>query len=343
MQRLRAIAIALATALAGAAAFVALGVPAGALVGSTVAVAAISLAGLKPDVPTVLRNVAFATIGASLGAGVSPHILSDLARFPVSLAGLTVTLALVMVLSNAILMRRFGFRRTDALLATSPGAMSYSLSLATSRPDLDVDVAAVMTLQSFRLLLITIALPPIVAAIDGYGASAHAALDAHFLGVLPSAVLIALSAVVGAGFERLGVPAAYLLAGVAVSGLGHGFEVVEGRPATAIAFAGFALAGAVIGYRFARVNRTMLRRLLGAGLLITTTAVVISGIGSAVIAAVLGLPFGQVWVSFAPGGVEGMSAMALTLGYDPVYVATHHIFRLLCLLVALPLLIRGRG
>ena len=53
----------------------------------------------------------------------------------------------------------------------------------------------------------------------------------------------------------------------------------------------------------------------------------------------LDLPFGQVWVSFAPGGVEGMSSMALALGYDPVYVATHHVFRILLLIAILPVLI----
>ena len=339
---LRPTAIALGAALPGAIAFAALGVPAGALVGATVAVTIVALAGLKPDVPAALRNLAFATIGASLGAGITPHIFADLARFPVSLAALTVTLALVMVLSNAILMRRFGLGRTDALLATSPGAMSYSLSLAVSRPTMNVDVPVVMTLQSLRLVLITIALPLIVSAIDGHDAATHATLPAHFLEPLPTVFLIALSAAVGMVFDRIGVPAAYLLAGVAVSGLGHGFEVVEGRPATAIAFAGFALAGAVIGSRFARLNRATLRRLVGAGILITTIAVAISGAASAAVAAALDLPFGQVWVSFAPGGVEGMSAMALALGYDPVYVATHHIFRLLCLLVALPLLMRGR-
>ena len=57
-------------------------------------------------------------------------------------------------------------------------------------------------------------------------------------------------------------------------------------------------------------------------------------------AALLGLPFGQVWVSYAPGGVEGMSAMALSLGYDPAYVATHHIFRLLLIIAVLPLFMR---
>ena len=56
----------------------------------------------------------------------------------------------------------------------------------------------------------------------------------------------------------------------------------------------------------------------------------------------LDMPFGQVWVAFAPGGVEGMAAMALALDFDPAYVAAHHLLRLLALALVLPLLMRGR-
>jgi uncharacterized membrane protein AbrB (regulator of aidB expression) len=47
-------------------------------------------------------------------------------------------------------------------------------------------------------------------------------------------------------------------------------------------------------------------------------------------------------VAFAPGGVEAMAAMALSMDYDPAFVATHHVFRLLFLMALLPLLL-GRS
>ena len=37
-----------------------------------------------------------------------------------------------------------------------------------------------------------------------------------------------------------------------------------------------------------------------------------------------------------------MSSMALALGYDPVYVATHHVFRILTLFAAMPFLVGRR-
>ncbi|RAI03232.1 hypothetical protein DLJ53_01540 [Acuticoccus sediminis] len=338
---MRGILVALVPALAGAALCLVLGVPAGALIGSTLAVTAVALAKLGPRVPQTLRDTAFATIGVTLGSGVTPHLLSDLARFPLSLAALTVTIVIVMTVSGYILRRGFGIDRPTAILATSPGAMSYALSLSVSGGSARPDTQTVMTLQSLRLLLITIVLPPLIAEIDATTGMPHPAVAAMpVLTLLPSILLIALAFGVGILFGRIRVPAAFLLAGVVTSGIAHGVGLVEGRPSAILTFIGFSLAGAVIGERFGRLDRQTLRHLLLAGLISAGIAVGLSGVVSIGVAEVLGLPFGQVWVSFAPGGVEGMGAMALALGYDPVYVATHHIFRLLLLIAVLPVMLR---
>lgn len=337
----RAVALALGPALAGAGLAAWIGVPAGALIGATLAVTAVALLRFGPSVPSAMRDTAFATIGVTLGSGVTPHLLDDLARFPLSLAALTVTVLAVMAVSGLVLRAVFGMDRATTILATSPGAMSYALSLAVAGGHAKPDMPTVMALQSLRLLLITVALPPLIAMIDAASGMAHPVFVAHDpLDLLPSVLLIGVAFAVGVAFVRLKVPAAHLLAGVVVSGLAHGVGLVEGRPSGVLTFIGFALAGAVIGARFDRVSGTALRHLILAGLAATTVAVTISGLVSVVVARVLSLPFGQVWVAFAPGGVEGMGAMALAMGYDPVYVATHHIFRLLLLIAVLPLLLR---
>jgi hypothetical protein len=335
----RGIALALGPALAGAALCTGLGVPAGALIGASLAVTAVALSGLGPTVPQAFRDIAFATIGITLGSGVTPDILSDVMRFPVSLAALTATVAAVMVFCSLALTRLFGLNAPTAALAASPGALAYALSLSLSSDKGGPDTPAVMTLQSLRLLLITLFLPPAIALLEP-GTGAAAAYVPEPLALPHSVVLIALGAAAGLGFRRLRVPSAFLLAGFAVSGLAHGVGIVEGRPAPLLTFVGFTFAGAVIGERFGRVSRQMLRRLLLAGVTATAIAVIISGLASGAVAALLDLPFGQVWVSFAPGGVEGMSAMALALGYDPVYVATHHVYRMLLLIAVLPLVLR---
>lgn len=72
----------------------------------------------------------------------------------------------------------------------------------------------------------------------------------------------------------------------------------------------------------------------------TGTAALVSAIFAILTSDLMSLPFGQVWVAFAPGGVEVMSAMGLALGYDPAYVAIHHLVRILILILAIPLFLR---
>ena len=329
----------LAIALAGAAALGALGVPAAALLGATVAVTLAALSGLDARVPGPLRDLGFTTIGVLLGVGITPDILDDLARFPASLAALVVTTLAILAAGPPLLRRGFGADRDTATLAMSPGALSYTLALATVEGVGRGDVQAITVVQSLRLLLITLLLPPVVAFGDGATAAGPVAA-APALGLPVSALLIALAWGLGLGCRAVRTPAPFLVAGVIASGLAHGLGWLEGPPAEPLTFVGFAVAGAVIGSRFASITGLTLRRHLVAGAAAAAMALSISAAASAAVAHHLDLPFGQVWIAFAPGGVEAMSAMALALDYDPVYVATHHVFRLVLLMGLLPWLLR---
>ena len=325
---------ALAAGAAGAALLTWAGAPAAALVGSTVAVTALALLGGRPSVPAPLRDAAFATIGLTLGSGVTPDLMSDIARWPLSLVAMLVVLGALMAVSAWSLRALFGFDRATSLLATSPGALSYALVLAS---DGRADLRAVTVLQGMRLFAITVLVPPLVAWGGGEGPAPSAAAPA---GVGASLLLLAVACAASLGLARLRVPAAFLLGGLAVSGAAHALGWVEGRPSPIVTASGFTVAGAVIGARFAGFGRGELRAMLVAGGVTSALAVALSFLLSWPVALWLGLPHGQVWVAFAPGGVEGMAAIGFSLGYDPVYVATHHIVRLLALFAVLPLLTR---
>ena len=336
----------LAIALAGAAALSAVGAPAAALLGATIAVTLAAALRFDARVPDNLRDVGFTTIGVTLGVGITPDFFADLARFPISLAVLAVTMLAIIGAGQLLLRHRFGVERGTATLAMSPGALSYTLALATADKAGHHDVGSITVVQSLRLLLITLLLPPVVAFTNGDApltGEAGASGGAAVLGLPISAVLIVLAWCVGVGCRAARVPAPFLVSGVLVSGLGHGLGWLEGRPAESLTFVGFSIAGAVIGSRFASISAGMLRRHLVAGFVASALALSISALASIAVARHLQLPFGQVWIAFAPGGVEAMSAMALALDYDPVYVATHHIFRLVLLMALLPVLLHRRA
>ena len=330
-----AMAASLALTFGGAAVASQAGVPAAPLVGSTAMVTFTSLMGFAPRIPDMLRNLSFAVIGGTLGAGITPDFYSDLLRFPVSIAGLALSMAVTMLACSYVLIRLLGQTRETAVLATSPGGLSYSLALALERK---LDVRSIMVLQSIRLFLITMLMPPLLTLFGVAVGDTNVA--AAILSLEVSVLVLVGSAAAGVLFQRLGVPAAWLIAGLIVSGAMHGTGTTVGRFAEPVTFAGFAIAGAVIGLRFSGISRAELKRLGSVGVISASLAIVISALVALVMSSMTGFSFAQIWIAYAPGGVEGMSAMALSLNLDPVFVATHHIFRIVTLIALLPILLR---
>ncbi|MGZ9811676.1 AbrB family transcriptional regulator [Pseudoroseicyclus sp. H15] len=338
MTMLRAIAphvTALAVALAGAAIAAFIGLPAAPLIGATIGVALVGAAGVPVTLATRLRDIAFATIGVSLGAGVDASIVEQLPHWTVSLVLLVASLAATLAAGHFILTRLFRLNAPTAILGTAPGTMSNALAIAAEGRG---DAAAVMVLQVLRVLILVAVVPPIAVAI---GAPDVAAAPAHApMALLPLAVLLALAVALGIAGGRLGVPAAALISGMVLSGLAHVLGLAEGpAPAWAV-FIGFAITGGVLGTRVSGISARQFVRYVAAGLVVVLATLVIAMAFAAVTWRLTGLPIGQVVIAFAPGGVEAMAAIGLLLGFDPAYIAAHHFARILILLVLVPMALR---
>jgi uncharacterized membrane protein AbrB (regulator of aidB expression) len=65
-------------------------------------------------------------------------------------------------------------------------------------------------------------------------------------------------------------------------------------------------------------------------------AVVISAVFVAVIALTTHVRFADIVVAFAPGAMDAMLALALTLHIDPIFVGAHHLSRFVFVAIATP-------
>jgi len=322
--------------LTGAVAAYWIKLPAAALIGSSLAVSLAAFCGKSMHIPLFLRNTAFAVIGISLGSGITTEALAQATRWPVSLMILSVSVLITMIVCGWILSYFFSYSAETSLLSTSPGALSYALSLCLE--DLD-DGRTVVVLQSIRLLLVTTLLPFILQQING-GTPETSANSTIYLANSSFIIILFLSLAGGLGLNYLKVPAAYLFAGMVISGLIHLTPLVQGRPSALFLFPGFVITGSLVGSRFADIPMQDIRQLLSAAISNVAVSGAIALFFSSLVASLVGMPFGQVLVAFAPGGVEAMSAIALSLGYDPAFVATHHLFRIIFIIAILPILIK---
>ncbi|QFT64393.1 Putative ammonia monooxygenase [Roseivivax sp. THAF30] len=335
MTNAKPYAVTLVAGFAGAAVAALAGIPAGALIGSTVAVVAVATTGQRVGLPSGLRDLAFASIGVSLGSGIDDRIFDQVEVWAVSLAILVASLIATIGLGRLILTKTFGLDSQTATLASSPGTMSNAIAIAAEGHG---DATTVMFLQLMRLLILVISVPPLAYVLEGSATGEAVAGDT--MPILVLAVLVGLSAGLGLLGARRGLPAACLLAGMIVSAFAHATGLVHGTSPSWLLFAAFAITGAVLSSRLSRVTAAQVKHKLQAGVSVVATALVLSLVFAWIAQRATGLPFAQVWIAYAPGGVEAMAAIGLSLGYDPAYVAVHHFARILALVVIVPIALR---
>jgi uncharacterized membrane protein AbrB (regulator of aidB expression) len=100
--------------------------------------------------------------------------------------------------------------------------------------------------------------------------------------------------------------------------------------------AGQILIGSWSGSRFVGFDWALFLRQSPSILGSIAASLVIAGLFAFGTSSVLGLSFGAVFLAFSPGGFEAMAVLALALGFDPFYVAAHHLSRFFFLNFGLP-------
>lgn len=331
---LRTFLLTAALASAGAIAAYLLGLPAPFLIGPASAVSIAGLAGLRLSIPTSVRNACFVAVGLSMGAGLTPEVFVAARTWPLSFLLVPVTIVILLYSATWILQRFFGYDRTTALLAASPGHLSFVLSLAA---DTRSDLLAVGVIQSVRVLALTLTVPLIVEVLGLVGTAPHPAAT---MAIWPLAISFAAALGLGWVLMRLRVPAALLMGGMIASGSAHLSGMVEVNLPAWILIPTYVLLGGMIGSRFSGVSLRALRTAFVAGGVVTVVVVVLAALIAALVSHIADVPVDAALIAFAPGGLETMAAMAVMLNAQPTYVGAHHILRLLLLSALMPYLLR---
>jgi len=299
-------------------------------------VAVLVLGALGQDVPLSrpLVDTAMLTSGVIMGGGATPEALAAVARYPGSLLILVLCLAAISGGSALWLMRRSGWRRDDALLASVPGALSTVLIIAADR---NADVPAITAVQSFRFVVLVILLPMAVMVLGGGAAPFAARADQPIASPQALAAMLLCGWGLGLVFQRLRISAPILLGAATASALLHATGAAPGAVPPSVAIAGFVLIGVFLAARFHGFPWIGLRQILPAAFGSLAVGMSIAGLFASAAAIVAGVGFADALIAFAPGGLEAMLVLALALGLDPLYVGTHHLARFLLLGFGLPL------
>ena len=320
----------------GGLAFLSLGIPAGAMSG---AMAAIALVGAQPRFgPRVigqlganLRYVAMLVSGVSIGASVTLNTLRSILAYPASVIGMMLCVIVMTALAATISVRFSKWDRETALLAAVPGAMAYILSIVMTS---GANAPRVVAAQMFRVFFL-VALVPMLVAETGVTLTAITARPADPPLVFLMECLFGFA--VGYVFTRLRVAGGMMLGAMFVSGAFHAAGIATGRAPTIFLIAGQVLIGSWTGSRFVGFDWSRLLREGPSMLASIAVAICVSGAFAWTVSTMLGLSFGAVFLAYSPGGFEAMTVLAMALGFDPFFVAAHHLARFFMLNIGLPL------
>src|SRR6202165_4508175 len=291
----------LAIGTAGGALFLLLNLPGGLISGAMIAVGIAAIAGRPLTMPPILTQTVLVLLGISLGSLVSRHLLQHMGAYPLTIALLALATFCSTFGSSIYLQRVHGWDQTSALLAGSPGALSQITILTAEK---GADVPAIAVVQTMRGII----LPP------------------------GRPMLLAVARLL----RRANFPASWMFGAMIGSSVLHGTGMIEGGLPPWIRAVALVGIGALIGARFARMKAKTLLSHVNAALGSFAVAIVISAGFVAVIALTTPVRTADIIVAFAPGAMDAMLALALTLHIDPIFVGAHHLSRFVFVTIATP-------
>lgn len=302
------------------------------MIGSMLMVTVLAISGLEVRASMTLRSGMIAILGVMLGSGFTPAMLAQLPLWSISLAGLLPYTAISALVGYFYFRRCFGYDAATSYFAAMPGGLSEMILMGGQSGG---DQRVIALTHASRVLLVVMILPFGFQAIQGYEAGAAAAPGEPLLDVpLIDLLWLGGCAVVGIPLARLlRVPAAQLIGPMALSSAVHLAGLTSASPPYELVAAAQVVIGSAVGTRFAGTGlRFVARALLGAaGLSLLLLAVTL------VFAGLLTLPTGfalaPLILAYAPGGLAEMSLIALALGLDAAFVATHHSLRIVLIVI----------
>ena len=138
-----------------------LNLPGGLITGAMIATGIAAIAGRPLAVPPIVTQGVLVALGISLGSVVSRQLIQHVSAYPVTIFLLALATFFSTFGSSLYLQRVHGWDRTSAFLAGSPGALSQITVLAVER---GADLSAIAVVQTMRVIILTAALPLLLAA-----------------------------------------------------------------------------------------------------------------------------------------------------------------------------------
>jgi len=309
------------------------GVPMPFLTGSLAAVAGFVIwadlrSGRSYSFPQPLRRVCVGVIGALIGATFERSLLAGVQDLWISLLAMVPFVVLVHQAVFRFYFHVGKFDRATATFAAMPGGLIEAVAIGEQAGS---DVRS-LPLQHFaRIVLVVVIVPLLFLMWSGeqVGSASGEQMEARATGPVDIAIILAIAAVGVWVGPKLRLPAAHLTAPLILSAVAHASGATDATGPPWLLYLAQVVVGGGLGAMFAGTRVSHLVRAFSLAAVAVALVLAIGMVFALVLNRLSGLPVDALFISFAPGGVTEMGLIALSLGISPVFVAIHHLVRIL--------------
>lgn len=280
-------------------------------------------------------SVAARTIlGVAVGASITPDLFGQLPQMAASIALIPPFILLIALVGVPFFRKVWGFDDKTAFYAAMPGGLQDMIIFGT---EAGANPRALSLIHGTRVLIIVTLAPLFLTLFYDADLTNPIGEPARDLPLHELALMVVAAIVGWKGGERIGLFGASILGPmILTAALSLGDFIHTRPPREAILVAQFFI-GCTIGVKFIGVTWVELRKVVAAG---CAYVVVLAILAAAFTALVTTLGFGQpieAFLAYAPGGQAEMTVLAIVSGADLGFVITHHLTRIVLVIIGAPI------
>lgn len=323
--------------LVGAALFFWAGIPLPFLLGPLFACLIAGLSGTQMGpvgrIGTLMRTI----LGVAVGCSITPELVERLPDMARSIALIPAFILIIGAIGYPFFRRICGFDGPTAFYSAMPGGFQ---DVVVFGEEAGADVRALSLVHATRVLVIVTSVPLIVHYV--YQRPLDGVLGLRLAEIPRPELCWMVVAAVGGWLiaRRLGLFGASIIGPMIVAAALSMTGFIDNRPPAVAIMAAQFFIGVSIGAKYTGVTAYELRVDVAAGVVFCIILATVS-LAFAEVVMLMGIAPGvEAFLAFAPGGQAEMAVLALVVGADLPFVITHHVTRLVAVILGAPVVAR---
>lgn len=328
---------ALGTATAGAWLFWALGLPLPLLQGPMAACLIAALAGVQMQDTGRFGTFMRTFLGVAVGSSITPQTVAHLPDFALSLLFVPLFITIIGAVGYPLFRYGFGFNHPTSWYAAMPGGLQDMLVFGEEAGG---DPRALSLIHATRVMVIVTVAPLVMVGFWGIDLTQPPGRPALEMDPVQIGLMVFACFAGWKIAERVGLFGASILgpmiltAALSLSGLIHS------RPPAEMIWAAQFFIAIAVGVKYAGITWRELRVDVGAGLVYTGLLALISLAFLQLVYLTGVAPALDAFLAFLPGGQAEMVVIAIIAGADLAYVVSHHLLRIIIVILLAPVVAR---